>query len=90
LEDLVVESFIVDTVAFLAYLADQLPKVLILEEGSIIDLTNLNIRVWRISNRLTISELHDRMILTSFIDNKASVILTNDSEIAEFAPIIWD
>ncbi|GAH94209.1 unnamed protein product, partial [marine sediment metagenome] len=35
-------------------------------------------------------ELHDRMIVSSFYQHKASAILTSDSEIAEITPIIWE
>lgn len=132
------KSFIVDTVAFLAYLSDNLPtkadelfkkaekkqlKLLlpsialgetlytiykgkeifgteiplekielifqILEEEEIIQLTNLDIPAWRIFNGINTSELHDRMIISSFYQHKASAILTNDKEIAEITPIIW-
>lgn len=132
------ESFIVDTVAFLAYLSDNLPikvdelfkkaekkqvKLLlpsialgetlytinkgreifgneiplekielifqILEEEEIIQLTNLDISTWRIFNGINIPELHDRMIVSTFYQHKASAILTNDKEIAEITPIIW-
>lgn len=133
------KSFIVDTVAFLAFLADQLPKkadevfkraeekqvklllpsialgetlytiykgkhifgksmpldkvdlvFIILEEGNIMKLVNLDVRAWRIFNGSAIPELHDRMIVSFFIYHKATAILTNDTEIAETAPIIWD
>lgn len=133
------ESFIVDAVAFLAFLADQLPKkaddvfkkaeekqtklllpsialgetlytiykgkdifgkkvplekveliFLILEKGDFMNLVELDVRAWRIFNELKILELHDRMIVTSFIYHKATAILTNDDEIADAAPIIWD
>lgn len=133
------KSFVIDAVAFLAYLADQLPKkvneifkkaeqkqvklllpsialaetlytmykgkdifgknipldkieliFLILEEGDIIELINLDVRAWRIFNKLNVPELHDRMIVTSFLYNEATAILTNDPEIEEVAPIIWD
>jgi len=133
------KSYIVDAVAFLAFLADQLPTkandifkkaeekqaklllpsialgemlytiykgkdifgknvpldkidflFLILEEGDILELVDLDVRAWRIFNGLTIPELHDRMIVTSFIYHKATAILTNDAEIAEAVPIIWD
>ena len=132
------KSFIVDTVAFLAYLSDNLPnkvdelfkeaenkqvKLLlpsialgemlytiykgkeifgneiplekielifqILEEEEIIQLTNLDIPAWRIFNGINISELHDRIIISSFYQHKASAILTNDKEIGEITPIIW-
>ena len=132
------ESFIVDTVAFLAYLSDNLPTKLdelfkkaekkqvklllpsiafgetlytiykgkeifgneiplekielifqIVEEEEIIQLTNLDIPAWRIFNGLNILELHDRMIVSSFYQHKASAILTSDSEIAEITPVIW-
>ena len=63
---------------------------LILEEGNILELVDLDVRAWRIFNGLVIPELHDRMIVTSFIYHKAIAILTNDTEIAETAPIIWD
>lgn len=133
------KSYIIDAVAFLAFLADQLPNkaddvfkraekkqvklflpsialgetlytiykgkdifgknvpvekieliFLILEEGDIIELVDLDIQAWRIFNGLTIPELHDRMIVTSFHHLKATAILTNDAEIAEAAPIIWN
>lgn len=133
------ESFIVDAVAFLAFLADQLPKkaddvfkkaeekqtklllpsialgetlytiykgkdifgkkvplekveliFLILEKGDFMNIVELDVRAWRIFNELKILELHDRMIVTSFIYHKATAILTNDDEIADAAPIIWD
>ena len=132
------KSFIVDTVAFLAYLSDNLPTKVdelfkkaekkqvilllpsialgetlytmykgkeifgneiplekielifqILEEEEIIQLTNLDIPTWRIFNGINIPELHDRMIVSSFYQHKASAILTNDKEIAEITPIIW-
>ncbi len=133
------KSFIVDAVAFLAFLADSLPKKAddvfkkaekkqvklllpsialgeilytiykgkeifgkkmplekvelifqILEGGDIIELIGLDVRAWRIFNGLTIPELHDRMIVTTFFHRKATAILTNDSEIAEAAPVIWN
>jgi len=133
------KSFVIDAVAFLAFLADQLPKkaddifkraekkqvklllpsialgevlyiiykgkeifgknvplekieliFLILEEGDIIELIDLDVRAWRIFNELTIPELHDRMIVASYHHHKATAILTSDIEIAEAAPVIWD
>lgn len=133
------KSFIVDTVAFLAYLSDNLPTKVdelfkkaekkqvelllpsialgetlytiykgkeifgneiplekielifqIVEEEEIIQLTNLDIPTWRIFNGINIPELHDRMIVSSFYQHKASAILTNDKEIAEITPIIWE
>ncbi len=132
------KSYIIDAVAFLAFLADQLPDkaddvfkraekkqvklmipsialgetlytiykgkeifgknvplekieliFLILEEGDIIELIDLDVKAWRIFNGLTIPELHDRMIVTSFHHHKATAILTNDSEIAEAVPVVW-
>jgi predicted nucleic acid-binding protein len=133
------KSYIVDAVAFLAYLSDTLPtradelfklaenkqvKLLlpsialgetlytiykgkeifgneipvekielifqILEEEDIIELTDLDIVAWKIFNGLNIQELHDRMIVSSFYQNKASAILTKDDEIAEKYPVIWN
>lgn len=133
------KSYIVDAVAFLAFLADRLPNkaddvfkkaekkqvklllpsialgetlytiykgkdifgkniplekieliFLILEQGDIIELIDLDIQAWRIFNGLTIPELHDRMIITLFHHRKATAILTNDTEIAEAAPVIWN
>jgi predicted nucleic acid-binding protein len=133
------KSYIIDAVAFLAYLSDRLPAKAdeifklaenkqvnlllpsialgetlytiykgkeifgneipfekidlifqILEEEDIIKLTDLDINAWRIFNGLNISELHDRMIVSSFHQNKASAILTKDTEITEKIPVIWD
>ncbi|MBA7531137.1 hypothetical protein ES705_23348 [subsurface metagenome] len=56
----------------------------------IIQLINLNLPTWRIFNGINIPELHDRMIVSSFYQHKASAILTSDSEIAEITPIIWE
>lgn len=133
------ESFIIDTVAFLAFLADKLPKKAdevfkraekkqvklllpsialgetlytinkgkeifgsnislekielifqILEEREIIELIDLDVQVWRFFNGLNIPELHDRMIVASFHYHKGIAILTNDTEIANMVPTIWD
>ncbi|MBY9004882.1 MAG: hypothetical protein KGD73_12980 [Candidatus Lokiarchaeota archaeon] len=133
------KSYIVDAIAFLAYLSDTLPtkadelfklaeskqvKLLlpsialgetlhtiykgkeifgneipiekielifqILEEEDIIELTDLDIVAWKIFNGLNIKELHDRMIVSSFYQNKASAILTKDDEIADKFPVIWN
>jgi len=132
------KSYIIDAVAFLAFLADQLPNkadevfkraekkqvklllpsialgeilytiykgkeifgknvplekveliFLILEEGDIIELIDLDVKAWRIFNGLSIPELHDRMIVASFYHHKATAILTNDNEIADAVPVIW-
>jgi len=133
------KSFIIDAVAFLAFLADQLPKkaddifkraekkqaklllpsialgevlytiykgkeifgkniplekieliFLILEEGDIIELIDLDVRAWRTFNGLIIPELHDRIIVALYHHHKATAILTSDIEIAKAAPVIWD
>ncbi|MBN1800827.1 MAG: hypothetical protein JW891_04930 [Candidatus Lokiarchaeota archaeon] len=45
---------------------------------------------WRIFTGLTVPELHDRMIISLYRCYNARAILTNDTEIASAASIIWD
>lgn len=137
--DFKLEIYIIDAVAFLAYLADNLPKKAdlifkqaeknetklllpsialgetlytiykgkeifgknislnkiefifqILQDKDIIELINLNLEAWRIFYGLNIPELHDRMIIASYFCFKVTGIVTNDSEIAEQVPTVWE
>ena len=132
------KSYIVDAVAFLAYLADNLPleadKIFkkaekkeiilflpsialgetlftiykgkeifgkniptekidlifqILQNREMIQLVSLDLDAWKIFHELTIPEMHDRMIVATYHYYKASAIITNDPEIEELVPIIW-
>ena len=132
------KSYIVDAVAFLAYLTDNLPLeadnifkkaekkeiilflpsiVLgetlftiykgkeifgkniptekidlifqILQNREMIQLVSLDLDAWKIFHELTIPEMHDQMIVATYHYYKASAIITNDPEIEELVPIIW-
>ena len=133
------KSYIIDAVAFLAYLADNLPikadeifkkaekkqnKILlpsialgetldtiykgkeifgkkiplekielifqVLQSKNIFELVGLNLEAWRIFHGLEIPELHNRMIVATFYCCEATGIISNDPEIAEKVPVIWN
>ena len=132
------ERYIVDAVAFLAYLVDKVPpksdkifkeaeenkiKLLlpsialgetlytiykgkeifgknipiekielifeILQKEEYFELIGMNIDIWRIFHKLTLPEMHDRMIVATFKYCEASAIITNDAEISNEFNTIW-
>ena len=132
------EKYVIDAVAFLAYLVDKLPPMSdkifkkaeenqiklilpsialgetlytiykgkeifvknipiekielifeILEKEQFIELIGMNIEIWRIFHKLTLSEMHDRMIVATFEYHEASAIITNDPEINNEFNTIW-
>ena len=49
----------------------------------------MNLNTWEIFNELTLSEMHDRMIVAISRSQNAKAILTTDKEIAESENVIW-
>ena len=131
-------SFIVDSVAFLSYLADVLPpaadalfkqaenneidlilpsivvgetlytiyrgkeifgKVIPLEKvdlildllrsSDVLQLADMNVSCWEIFHGLKTPELHDRMIIATFMHLGCDGIITNDPEIKQEVKTIW-
>ena len=62
----------------------------IIEQSESIKYSPLTLTSWKIVSTINIPELHDRIVVATYLQENAEAILTNDPEIAKTAKIIWD
>ncbi|MHA1582821.1 MAG: type II toxin-antitoxin system VapC family toxin [Candidatus Baldrarchaeia archaeon] len=62
----------------------------IIEHSESIKYSSLTLTSWKIVPTINIPELHDRIVVATYLQENAEAILTNDPEIAKTAETIWD
>ena len=69
---------------------EKIPEIFeILKTSSAIELSHMDLNSWEIFNELSLSEMHDRMIVAISRSQNAKAIITTDKEIAECEEVIW-
>lgn len=63
-----------------------------IEVSRSIFLADLDVKGWRMAMNVNLSELHDRMIVATYVMHKSKAILTNDEEITALKGVktIWE
>jgi len=63
----------------------------VLETSRTIQLANLTIKGWRLIPSINLPELHDRIVVSTFLTSDSKAILTDDEEIQNLAGVktIW-
>ena len=62
----------------------------IIEHSENLKYTPLTLTSWKAVPTINIPELHDRIIVATYIQENAEAIITNDPEITKTAKTIWD
>jgi len=62
----------------------------IIEHSENLKYTPLTLTSWKTVPTINIPELHDRIIVATYIQENAEAIITNDPEITKTAKTIWD
>ena len=62
----------------------------VIEQSENVKHSSLTIKSWRTMTTIGIPELHDRIVVATYLQEKAEAIITDDEEIKKVARTIWD
>jgi len=62
----------------------------IIEQSENIKYSTLTLESWRTIPTIDVPGLHDRIIVATYLQERAEAIITNDNEIRKVAKTIWD
>ncbi len=62
----------------------------VIEQSENVKHSSLTIKSWRMMTTIGIPELHDRIVVATYLQEKAEAIITDDEEIKKVARTIWD